>query len=243
MKKSIGSIFLLFVLLTISVISGCAPAPTPEPTSTPIPPTFTPTPIPPTFTPEPTVTFTPTPAPVCNPGNTVEGAIDDDIEIGFMDITKVSTSLEGTRLTLVMTLREVPNEITVNRKDLNEGQPEISLGVAIDADNNPDTGNAEFNTKSGYGYDALLQIFKFKNPGDETTGAIENVFRNWYSVGKLKDDGGMSFNKGNTTLSVDLEGKTITLVGDIPNISPESYLYFYTFYKDETSIVDQLCQR
>lgn len=36
MKNSIGAMFLLFVLLTDLVISGCAAAPTPEPTSTPV---------------------------------------------------------------------------------------------------------------------------------------------------------------------------------------------------------------
>ena len=54
MKKSIQSLFLAFVVLTV-LLSGCAPASTPIP-PTQIPPTFTPSPIPPTFTPEPTAT-------------------------------------------------------------------------------------------------------------------------------------------------------------------------------------------
>jgi len=57
MKKSIGSITLLFVLLTVLIMNGCAPAPTPEPTPTPLPPTYTPEP---TKTPTATFTFTPT---------------------------------------------------------------------------------------------------------------------------------------------------------------------------------------
>ena len=44
MKKSIGSIILLFVFLTVLIMNGCAPAPTPEPTPTPVPPTSTPIP-------------------------------------------------------------------------------------------------------------------------------------------------------------------------------------------------------
>lgn len=67
MKKSIGSKFLLFVLVTVLVISGCAPAPTP----TPVPPTFTPSPIPPTLTPEPTATATLIPSPTPLPGSVV----------------------------------------------------------------------------------------------------------------------------------------------------------------------------
>ena len=54
MKKSIGSILLAIVLLTV-LLSGCASAPTS------VQPTFTPLPIPPTFTPQPTATRTPVP--------------------------------------------------------------------------------------------------------------------------------------------------------------------------------------
>lgn len=67
MKKSIGSTLVWIVLLTIMVISGCAPALTPEATSTPAPPTFAPTS---TYTPAPTntptATFTSTPTPMIN---------------------------------------------------------------------------------------------------------------------------------------------------------------------------------
>jgi len=55
MKKSIGSIILLFVFLTVLIMNGCAPTPTPEPT--PLPPTYT---LEPTKTPTATFTFTPT---------------------------------------------------------------------------------------------------------------------------------------------------------------------------------------
>jgi hypothetical protein len=60
MKKSIQSVFLAFVFLTV-LSSGCAPD------STPVPPTFTPSPIPPTFTPEPTATIVPATATVVPP--------------------------------------------------------------------------------------------------------------------------------------------------------------------------------
>ncbi len=64
MKKSIGSVFLVFVFITVSL--SCAVVSTPiPPTFTPIPPTFTP--IPPTFTPEPTTTATLIPSPTLEP--------------------------------------------------------------------------------------------------------------------------------------------------------------------------------
>ena len=68
MKKSIGSVLFAFVVLTV-LLSGCAPASTPAPTS--VPSTFTPSPIPPTFTPEPTATATLIPSPTPLPGSVV----------------------------------------------------------------------------------------------------------------------------------------------------------------------------
>lgn len=64
MKKSIQSVFIAFVVLTV-LLSGCAPAPTP------IPPTFTPSPIPSTSTPESTATATAIPSPTPLPGSVV----------------------------------------------------------------------------------------------------------------------------------------------------------------------------
>src|SRR6266496_792069 len=75
MKKSIGSKFLLFVLLTVLVISGCAPAPTSVPsTSTPL---QTDTPVPtntsvPTNTPVPTKIPIPPTATIQAPDKTLE---------------------------------------------------------------------------------------------------------------------------------------------------------------------------
>ena len=65
MKKSM---FFVLVVLTV-LLSGCAPASTPAPTS--VPSTFTPSPIPPTFTPEPTATATLIPLPTSLPGSVV----------------------------------------------------------------------------------------------------------------------------------------------------------------------------
>ena len=91
MKKSVQLVFLAFVALMV-LLSGCAPASTPAPTSSPIPPTFTPSPIPPTFTPEPTITPTTTftPEPTLTP--TPEGP--PKVYKEFMGIDGKSYSLE-----------------------------------------------------------------------------------------------------------------------------------------------------
>jgi hypothetical protein len=119
----------VFALLLSLSISGCAPGQVLSPTITAIPaststaipaststqiPTSTKTPTPTntaTIEPSPTATL----APICHLGDTVEGTTDANISIGYVDITKVSTSIKGTRLTVVFTLRELPDQITINQ--------------------------------------------------------------------------------------------------------------------------------
>lgn len=233
--------YLVYIIVT-SMLLGCANANTPSPTLTPISQTPTYSPVPPTPATEPTSTLSPTPIPICNPGFTVEGSANENIALGFIDILRVSTTLEETKITVNMTLREIPNEITINRKELPEGQPEIALGVAIDVDNNPDTGSKIFVTQEGYGYDNYLQIFKFKMQGDEQTGGFQDLLRYWHSMAIVTEGGGMKMSE-KSSLLVDQEANTITLIGNIDNISSNSYLHFYSFYKDTEVVVDQLCQR
>lgn len=234
------------VLAFAFLLSACAPGQLLGPTITPTPTaTNTPSPTPtntPTLTPTSTPTLTPTPVPVCNPDATVLGNVNEDFP-GYLDILDVTSTLSGKRLTVVFTMREIPDEITINREALGKGYPEIAWGVAIDADNDPDTGGQGFLTRSGYGYEYVLQAFNFKN-GAERSGSIESLLRyhNTY-LWKIKDDGGIS-SGANGTLRVDQEAKTITLGADIQGISPDSYLHFFTFYNGEADIlVDEICER
>jgi len=234
--KSIAVCILPFSML----LTGCGPGQLFGPTTTP---SLTPT-LTPTATLTATPTLTPTPVPVCNPGTTVEGAMDNGL-LGHLDILNVSTTLVGTNLTAIFTVREIPDEITIDRSILQTGIPDVAWGVAVDTDNNPDTGGPSFLTKSGYGYDFILQAFNF-NKGSERNGSIQNLFRYKTNVWTIKADGGIS--SGPTgTLIVDQISKTIALAANIRGITQDSYLQFFTFYKvsnePNDSIVDELCGR
>jgi len=82
MKKSIGSVFLAFVFLTV-LLSGCAPAPTP------VPPTLisTPTSIPPTAVPP---TDTPLPTPTEVPWNLVKSIVSKEKPIESKNLSDKS---------------------------------------------------------------------------------------------------------------------------------------------------------
>lgn len=229
-------------LITVGLLtSGCGPGQLLGPTITPSPtPTSTPTSTPTrTPTPVPTATLTPTPVPVCNPGNVVQGSTDTDLP-GYMDIVRVSTTLEAKTLTVVFTLREIPEEITIDRDSLERGRPEIAWGVAVDTDNDPATGGENFLAEGGYGYEYILQAFNFKQ-GAERKGSIENLFRLETHVWKVTAQGISSVGTGK--IDVDTVAKTITLSGNIGGITPESYLHFFSFLQDTDPLSDQICRR
>ncbi|MBE0681154.1 MAG: hypothetical protein IH589_04510 [Anaerolineales bacterium] len=184
-----------------------------------------------------------TPAPVCNPGTTVQGAIDDLLP-GYIDITKVSTSLDGVMLTVVFSLRELPSQITINKMELRSGVGEIGWGVAIDSDNDPNTGGSSSHSPYGIGYNALLQASHYKTAGGEQTGAIEKLFSDKTNVWEFKPNGHYSV-IANGTISIDLQkSKTISLTAKVRNITLQSYLTFYTTYKtNNEQFSDILCER
>lgn len=255
-NRTLSAILLVFSIFLSSCGPGqlFGPTITPTPTSTSTP-TLTPTntlTLTPTNTLTPTSTNTPTntptstatstPEPICNPGTTVLGSIDDDLR-EYVDIVDVSTTLEENKFSVIFTLREIPEEITINLEDTENGWPEIGWGVAIDVDNDPDTGWETFMTNTGYGYDKILQAFYFKQAGSERTGEVQNLFRFNTAIWNVKDGGGIS--KGTSgTISVDIEANTITLSANIPGMTADSYLYFFAFHIEEgQQIFDELCVR
>ena len=191
----------------------------------------------PTYTP----TYTPTIESDCIPDSIVQGEVNDAIP-GYIDIISVSTNLVGPDLTAVFSLREVPQEITVNNNNLYQGEPEIGWGVAIDTDNNPNTGVDVDWIMSGYGYESILLAFNAKN-GPERSGTIQDIFQDKVDV---------YFKVGNTMtrvfpgiINVDPDAKTLTLRGEIIGITSNSSLFFFTFQNNGNfnTIEDYLCQR
>jgi hypothetical protein len=152
-------------ILIVLLLSACAPGQAFGPTITPSPTiTNTPSPVPtstPTLTPEPTSTPTlpPTPEPVCHPNVEVTDGEDENIP-AYLDLLNVSSTLDGTKLTVVLTLRDIPDEFTINDESLQQGFYEVAWGVAIDTDNESSTGGAGLlKMFGGYGYEYSIQGF------------------------------------------------------------------------------------
>lgn len=228
-------IFLLTVTILFSLsLAACGPSPeeialmtstantaialswTPTFTSTPLP-THTPTPTPtPTITSSPTPT--PTPEPLCIPGETIFDA-EGDVELAHIDLLKVETLLEDRQLTVTFYVKDIPDEITINREEMEKGYGEYEWAVHINSDNDATTG------RRGYEYE--LKLFSFKS-GAARTGSFEEVFKNGVMIWESTAEG-RSTTISNGKLTVDMQAKSITIVGTIPKISPDSHLTFQAF--------------
>ncbi len=151
------------------------------------------------------------------PGQTVLDGISDTLP-AHMDITKVSTTLDGETLAVVFHLRDIPETLAFNREGVRDDMLEYLWSVSIDVDNDRATG--------GYlGDDYRMSASRFRHPssGDAAVHlpVEEAVQANSWQV----DATGAAYLR-KISIEVSSEENTITLVGDIPGITSQSRLEF-----------------
>ncbi len=176
----------------------------------------------------------------CTPGGTYED-FEGDIGTDYLDILKIETSLENEVLTLVIHLKGLPDEITINKEEIESGTSEYYWGVSVDVDGDPDTGSNFSLAGNDLGYEYELSLFHFVR-GNPQTGKIEDVLKGDALVWRAREDYTEQFGKAN--FEVDYELNTITISGSIPGINENSLLYFaaqeyYGFLPDS----DYLCEK
>ena len=138
----------------------------------------------------------------------------------YMDITEVSSSLSGERLTVIFHLRDVPETLTFNRTGISENYMEYEWEVAIDVDNDRATGDG--------GFDTLLSayhIVRLSEGRENMQVPIESKAK--ASVWKMEP--GSTMTVRDASLDVSADEDTITLTGYIPGITAESRLAFRTY--------------
>ena len=138
----------------------------------------------------------------------------------YMDITEVSSSLSGERLTVIFHLRDVPETLTFNRTGILENRMEYEWEVAIDVDNDRATGDG--------GFDTLLSayhIVRLSEGRENMQVPIESKAK--ASVWKMEP--GSTMTVRDASLDVSADEDTITLTGYIPGITAESRLAFRTY--------------
>ena len=167
------------------------------------------------------------------PGQTVLDGISDTLP-AYMDITKVSTVLDGETLTVVFHLRDLPETLEFDREGVRANMLEYVWSVSIDVDNDRETGDLR-------GEDYAMSASRFVHPSSSGAGVLlpieEAVQANFWQIDAI---GGAILSE--ISLEVSSEENTITLVGDIPGITSQSRLVFeaYDFLNGSEQVTCQV---
>ncbi|MDE0431273.1 MAG: hypothetical protein OXH98_16035 [Caldilineaceae bacterium] len=166
------------------------------------------------------------------PGQSAKDPIEDWVE-DYTDIVGVESSLEGERLTVVFYLRDLSEPMELNKKGVAEPNFEILWFVDIDVD----ADNVEFRALEeqldDYRLEAAYPGAKISSSdGERPVRSIEyeivvvlmgirripeTTLTEWWHVEEVASQ-----------VFVSHEDHAVTVVSDIPGITPSSHLRFYT---------------
>ena len=157
-----------------------------------------------------------------NPGQRIDDPA-NDVSISHIDITNVSSSIEGEVLTAVICLKDIPEQLTFNRPGVPEDALEYGWIIQIDVDNNLATGRF-------LGIDYELAALAFNPPSyvDKVENHVQPI-ENGVQVDTwvIADENATRFE--DASIIVDAQSNTITLSGTIPGISLNSKIYVKTY--------------
>ena len=155
------------------------------------------------------------------PGQRVADAISDTLP-AHVDITEVSTTLTGETLSVVFHLRDVPETLEFRRKDVPKDALEYKWEVSVDVDDDREPG------LSGADYSLSASYFVFSPSSDEGVHQpIEEAVQT--DTWEMDPDGFGAAYLSSASIEISSEENTITLVGDIPGITPQSRLEFEAY--------------
>lgn len=166
------------------------------------------------------------------PGQTVTAGVSDGLA-SHVDITEVSTALAGETLAAIFHLRDLPESLVFDREGVSENFIEYYWQVLIDSDRNPETGIDGFEYTLSASY-AVSSDSEGRNAAASIGSKVQTLVLKAFGSGGYVVGGAAS-------IVVSAGANTITLVGDIPGITPDARLEFgaYDFHED----IDQVaCQ-
>lgn len=158
----------------------------------------------------------------------------------FVDIQKVESSLNGEELTVVLFVKDIPDEITVNKATVQYDDVVKAVdyfwGIEVDTDNDKSTG---YN-----GYEYKISIFRSKDSDQPLTGTFEEIYKDYVEAAVNEYEIGPGSKRISVAMAVDQEAATITLVATIPGINADSYLSINAYdYGFDVSVQEDICKR
>ena len=172
------------------------------------------------------------------PGQRVVAAVSETLP-AHIDITEVSTALtDDGRLVVVFHLRDVPETLEFNRKDVPRDALEYSWEVSVDVADDRETGlqGADYSLSASY------FVFSPSSDGGVHQPIAEAVQTDTW---EMDPDGLGAVYLSSASIEVSSEENTITLVGDIPGITSASRLEFeaYDFLHGSEQVACQVLSK
>jgi len=153
----------------------------------------------------------------------------------IIDMLKGESHLDNETLTVIFHLVEAPQEITINRENMEENMQEYGWTVYIDVDNDPNTGMSYM--APGIDYVLSLDHSNYFNEPPQT-GLITDLLE--AIVFEAAPEENMLYMIDTATLTIDSANNTISMTGTIPGINENSILYFYTMDGSKMMYLDVL---
>ena len=139
---------------------------------------------------------------------------------GHTDIIGVSTALSGETLAVIFQFRDLPEKLVFNREGVGERAYEYRWEVSIDVDPGQESGQFGLDYEMSATHTVLPE-----NLDSSTAASIESTVEA-YTSRRVQD----GFRRmGEAAIVVSPHADTITLVGDIPGITPDSRLIFNAY--------------
>ena len=139
------------------------------------------------------------------------------------DIVKVESDLDEEVLSVVFHLRDLPEEIELNRKGREEGTPEYMWLVYIDTDREDERESDRFE----YMFSVFSDPLSDKSDSSPAIQPLEEAVDVFLFEPAERNT--MTQVQTGARLSVSADDNSITLVSEVPDISPESLVAFSAF--------------
>ena len=153
------------------------------------------------------------------PLQTIADEVSDEVP-AHVDLIGVSTALSGETLAVVFHLRDVPETLVFDREGVGERVYEYGWEVSIDVDPGQESGQFGLDYEMSANHTVLPE-----NRNSDTSAAIGSKVEA-YTSRRIED----GFRRmGEAAIVVSPYADTITLVGDIPGITPDSRLIFNAY--------------
>ncbi len=153
------------------------------------------------------------------PLQTIADEVSDELP-AHVDIKGISTALSGETLAVIFQLRDVPETLVFDRTGVGEGEYEYRWEVSIDVDPGQESG------QFGLDYEMSATHTVLSGDADSSTAASIDGKVEAY-ISRRIEDGFRRLEEASIVVSP--RADTITLIGDIPGITPDSRLIFSAY--------------